>query len=48
VEEMFVLPYNFVIVKSQVGESIAEGGSSETSITVENRKIMREEGRDKH
>jgi hypothetical protein len=48
VEEMPTIVYKCVIVKGQVRESIAEGGRSETNIMVENRKMVTEEGQDKH
>lgn len=43
VEEMLAIAYHCIKVKGQMGESIAEVGSSESNNTVENRKIVTEE-----
>jgi hypothetical protein len=43
VEEMLAIAYRCIIVKGQTEESIAEGGSSESNNTVENRKMVTEE-----
>lgn len=48
VEEMLAIAYHCIIVKGQMGESIAEGGSSENNNTVENRKMVTEEVQDTH
>lgn len=46
VEEMLAITYHCIIAKDQMGESIAEGGSSESNNTVENRKMVKEEVQD--
>jgi hypothetical protein len=39
VEEILAIAYHCIVVKGQLGESVAGGGSSESNNTVDNRKI---------
>jgi len=48
VEEMLAIAYHCFIFKGQMGESIAEGGSSESNNTVQNRKMVTKEVQDTH
>jgi len=48
VEAILATAYHCIIVKGQMGESIAEGGSSESNNTVDNRKMVTEEVQDTH
>jgi hypothetical protein len=48
VEEMLATAYHCFIFQGQMGESIAEGGSSESNNTVENSKMVTKEVQDTH
>jgi len=48
VEEILAIAYHCIIVKGQMGESIADGESIKNNNTVDNRKMVTEEVQDTH